>query len=145
VADARVRGELGDLARVPLRSRREHGPERERNEEVHRSELVPGRGGLVEALEKVFEEAASPLLPSAARLFVAFPVVVAAPLAWSPPSFNLTEKLFVGVARSPLSLFDEDAVEFAPVEPYAAALRARVNQDLASFSLDEPGTVERAT
>jgi hypothetical protein len=51
----------------------------------------------------------------------------------------------VVVARLELPLLHEDLVELAAVEPDAAALGARVDEDVRALDLDEPGAVVRAT
>jgi hypothetical protein len=102
-------------------------------------------GLVAEALEQVLKEAASPLPSSAAALVVvALSVVVAASLPLTAAPLNLAEELLVRVAREPLPLFHEDAVEFAPVEPHASTLGTRVDQDLGALGLNQPRAVDGA-
>ncbi len=94
---------------------------------------------VAEALQQVFEEPASPLLASAAALVVAITLVVAVAFAWTLPTLHFTEEVLgVPLAGKPLAFLHEDAVELAAVEPYAATLRTRVDQDLAPLCLNEP-------
>jgi hypothetical protein len=103
-------------------------------------------GGLVaEALEQVFQEAASPPLPAAAAVVVvAVSVVVVASLPSTAAPLDLAEELLVRIACDPLPLFHEDAVELASVEPHASTLGAGVDQDLGALGLNQPGPIDGA-
>jgi hypothetical protein len=92
---------------------------------------------VAEAFEEVLEEAAASPPPAASFLVVLVALRAAA-------SFDFAEEVLIGVARCPLALLHQDAVELSSVEPHAAAFGARVDQDLAALRLNETGAVDWA-